>query len=344
MIRVKLKTKLLLAIFLLLILLSYGIKVSAQTRDWSAIWEEMEMYGGGKVTYPGTDVVQGYLNDAMNISNEDLTGLSAEDRLAYIKFTSAFVADNTAYLQSDIQQNNDPKSQIATFYRNIESKIKLLESNTSLADEEKTYIEKDKVIFENFNNKQEGFSSYEEFLANATTTQKINARILGGYFDKAGNIVELTKEQIDQITDEAGEEINESNEASDEIDEMNKPDQSVLDRKPIGLLPESESDGQISMDDTIQGAMDFVNKGQETVIEQTKLQNVIKSLYNILLVVAMAVAVITGLIIAIKFMTSSVEGKAEVKKVLLPYLISCAVTFGAFGIWKLIVEILNNLE
>ena len=58
----------------------------------------------------------------------------------------------------------------------------------------------------------------------------------------------------------------------------------------------------------------------------------------------MVVAVVTGIVIAIKFMTSSVEGKAEVKKVLLPYIISCAVTFGAFGIWKLVVEILNNLE
>ena len=341
----KIKNRILIFTLIFIIMLAFN-NISKAAQDWSAVWEETEMYGGGKVEYqnPSWTMVDSYIAAAEQISEQELKGLSNEDRLGFIKFVSAFTGDNTGKLQSDIQQYNDPNSQIAKLYRNMESKIKFLESNSSLTDEEKTYIEKDKIIFENFNNKQEGFSSYEEFLANATTTQKINARILGGYFDKAGNIVELTKEQIDQITDEAGEEINESNEASDEIDEMNKPDQSVLDRKPIGLLPESESDGQISMDDTIQGAMDFVNKGQETVIEQTKLQNVIKSLYNILLVVAMVVAVITGLIIAIKFMTSSVEGKAEVKKVLLPYLISCAVTFGAFGIWKLIVEILNNLE
>ena len=185
-----------------------------------------------------------------------------------------------------------------------------------------------------------GFESFEDFLENATITQTQEALELGGYRDKNGNIVSFSEEQRNQLLEKQDENVDETNDAANN----NKSEQSILDRKPIGLLPENTSDGEITVDETIEGAMDFINSGTQEVIKQNKLQEVTKSLYNVLLVVAMVVAVVTGIVIAIKFMTSSVEGKAEVKKVLLPYIISCAVTFGAFGIWKLVVEILNNLE
>ena len=54
----------------------------------------------------------------------------------------------------------------------------------------------------------------------------------------------------------------------------------------------------------------------------------------------MVVAVIIGLVIGIKFMVSSVEEKAKIKELLLPYVVGCGVVFGAFGIWSLVVNIL----
>ena len=43
-------------------------------------------------------------------------------------------------------------------------------------------------------------------------------------------------------------------------------------------------------------------------------------------------------------MAGSVEQKAKVKDSLVPYIVGCIVIFGAFGIWKLVIQILNNLE
>ena len=58
-------------------------------------------------------------------------------------------------------------------------------------------------------------------------------------------------------------------------------------------------------------------------------------MYNILLAVGVAVAVIVGGIIGLRFMTvTSAEEKAEITKLLIPYLIGCIVVFGGFAIWR----------
>ena len=48
---------------------------------------------------------------------------------------------------------------------------------------------------------------------------------------------------------------------------------------------------------------------------------------------------IIGTVLGIKFMVASAEDKAEVKKALVPYIIGCAVIFGAFTIWNIAVNI-----
>ena len=42
-------------------------------------------------------------------------------------------------------------------------------------------------------------------------------------------------------------------------------------------------------------------------------------------------------------MVGSVEERADLKTALIGYVISCFVIFGAFGIWKLAVNILSNI-
>ena len=50
-----------------------------------------------------------------------------------------------------------------------------------------------------------------------------------------------------------------------------------------------------------------------------------------------------GAILGIKLMISGIDEKAEVKKLLIPYVVGCIIIFGGFGIWKLVVTILQSV-
>lgn len=105
------------------------------------------------------------------------------------------------------------------------------------------------------------------------------------------------------------------------------------------------SDGT-SLDDVFQGAKDFVNKGESdssNVFNQSKIKQASDVVYNILLAVGMVVAIVVGIILGIQFMMGGAEEQAQVKESLIPYGIGCVVVFGAFAIWKILVEILQNI-
>ena len=93
-----------------------------------------------------------------------------------------------------------------------------------------------------------------------------------------------------------------------------------------------------TIDDTFEGAEKFANSSYD--LDTTALNSTSRFLYQLLLAIAMIVAVVIGLLLGIKYMTSSAEDKAEVMETLIPYVISCCVVFGAFTIWKIIVNIL----
>ena len=100
-----------------------------------------------------------------------------------------------------------------------------------------------------------------------------------------------------------------------------------------------------SLGEIITGADDFIHNGvadNSYTIEGNHLQSMSDLLYNTLFIIAIVVAVIIGMIIAIQFMTASASEKAKVKETLVPYVAGCIVIFGAFGIWKLIVELLSS--
>mgnify|MGYP005755253205 CR=1 FL=1 len=100
-----------------------------------------------------------------------------------------------------------------------------------------------------------------------------------------------------------------------------------------------------SISDVIGGAQEFINSGIEDdspAIDEDNLVDMSNMVYNALLVIATIIAVIVGLVIAIQFMTGSVEQKAKVKETLIPYIAGCIVIFGAFGIWKIVVSILSQ--
>ncbi len=105
--------------------------------------------------------------------------------------------------------------------------------------------------------------------------------------------------------------------------------------------PAFKKDTPTTVDGVIEGAQSFLEKGTGTV-KEASLKSTSNFIYNILLGIAMVIAVIVGMIIGIQFMVTSVEEKAKVKEALVPYVVGCIVVFGAFGIWKLAMNILSK--
>jgi hypothetical protein len=50
-----------------------------------------------------------------------------------------------------------------------------------------------------------------------------------------------------------------------------------------------------------------------------------------------------GTVLGIKFMLGSIEEKAKIKEVLIPYILGCVVVFGAYGIWRLVITLGDNI-
>ncbi len=99
-----------------------------------------------------------------------------------------------------------------------------------------------------------------------------------------------------------------------------------------------------SVGGVISGADDFISTGKgEEQISSENLKDLSDEIYNVLLAIGVVVAVIVGLVLGIQFMAGSVEQKSKIKEALVPYIAGCVVIFGAFGIWKLVVTILQNV-
>ena len=96
-----------------------------------------------------------------------------------------------------------------------------------------------------------------------------------------------------------------------------------------------------SIGEIFQGGDSFISAGQSDG-EMLPIQDMSNIIYNILLIIGVVIAVIVGIIIGIKFMTGSVEEKAKVKESFIAYIAGCVVVFGAFTIWKVVVEIIQS--
>ena len=99
------------------------------------------------------------------------------------------------------------------------------------------------------------------------------------------------------------------------------------------------------LQDIMNRAEGFVNNGENggNVINNDALKEGSNTLYNVLLVIGIAVAFIWGIVLGIQFVTGSLGEKADVKKNLIVYVIGCIRIFGAFGIWRLLLQLLQPL-
>lgn len=96
-----------------------------------------------------------------------------------------------------------------------------------------------------------------------------------------------------------------------------------------------------TLDDMMSDAEKFIEKGKTKGLNN--LPSVSNTIYNILLTVGIIIAVLVGAILGIKLMVSGIEEKAEVKKLLVSYVAGCIIIFGGFGIWKIVVTILQTV-
>lgn len=99
------------------------------------------------------------------------------------------------------------------------------------------------------------------------------------------------------------------------------------------------------LSEIITGADQFIKNGvgETSPIKESDLKNISNPIYTVLLVLAIIIAVIVGLVIGIKFMTGSVAEKAKIKETLIPYIAGCIVIFGAFAIWRIVVNIMREI-
>ena len=99
------------------------------------------------------------------------------------------------------------------------------------------------------------------------------------------------------------------------------------------------------LQDIMNRAEGFVNNGENggNVINNDALKEGSNTLYNVLLVIGIAVAFIWGIVLGIQFVTGSLGEKADVKKNLIVYVIGCIIIFGAFGIRRLLLQLLQPL-
>lgn len=111
--------------------------------------------------------------------------------------------------------------------------------------------------------------------------------------------------------------------------------------KAESATAESATAGKI-----VDDANSFLDKGKESEspINGKALKDGSNIIYNVLLILGIAVALIWGLVLGIQFITGTIEEKAEIKKGLIPYVVGCIIIFGAFGIWKLVLNLLAPLS
>ncbi len=157
------------------------------------------------------------------------------------------------------------------------------------------------------------------------------------YFKKTNSQTGSGSLKDDLIRSVGTQENHDKNVNKEKDDDKKKQDK-------IYKMPEisDKSKEKGGLDDIIAGGDKFVSEGGDSPISVGEIQEMSQKLYNILTELAIGVAVLIGLILGIKLMLAGIDEKAEAKKMMWIYLVGCTIAFGAFGIWKIVIEILEK--
>lgn len=107
-----------------------------------------------------------------------------------------------------------------------------------------------------------------------------------------------------------------------------------------------------AFDSIISAGKDFLNPevpegGSSTPIgtpSEDKLQALSNMVSNVLLTIALAVTLLSAVIMGISFAIQSVEDKAKIKESMIPWVIGIIISFGAYGIWRITMSIFYDLN
>ena len=193
-------------------------------------------------------------------------------------------------------------------------------------------------IKDNFNTKMEYNKSqietyrgrYGKYIYNGTAEQ--NKQLQAKWNQVAGE---------DNTDEEIGEYLADSLDPNNWIvyDKEPKvdPDKDEVFQQPLRVADSGDTD-------PAEDAKEFENTpGAVNYVQDQALKDFSQSLYSILLGIGIVISVVVGVLLGIKIMLSPIGERVEAKKLLVPYVVGCVVVFGAFGIWKLVVTILQEL-
>lgn len=265
-----------------------------------------------------------FVNDTTYVLDDGTLNINSENAVAwvnkYLQIEYDSKVDDDAKFLAEISQTLanrlDPKNKkyAADIYSALYSQKKKTD-NTTLVDSVK--------------------SKMTEF---KNTFKKAGKKDIAKEFEKAETKAETTKDNSSKRDEQESKNHNTltgDDEKEDEEEKNNK----IYNQS--GIV--SAGNASATLDDMITDADSFISDSKGKTINATDLQEFSSTIYNIALQVGIGVAVVVGLALGIQFMLSSVEGKADVKKALVVYVIGCIAIFGAFGIWKLIIEVMKQI-
>ena len=103
----------------------------------------------------------------------------------------------------------------------------------------------------------------------------------------------------------------------------------------------------LSFDSIFGDAQDFIAKGNESsaqAISEDGLKNISDAVSGVLLTIAVAVTFISIAAMGINFAIQTVEDKAKIKESMVPWIIGVFISFGAYGIWKFVMNIFYGMN
>ena len=95
----------------------------------------------------------------------------------------------------------------------------------------------------------------------------------------------------------------------------------------------------------IDRAKGFLNSGDQIddeVFKHDETKKAIDEMYYSVLSIGIVIAIFVGMVLGIKFITGGVSEKAKIKESLIPFAIGAIVIFGAFGIWRLVLNVMQS--
>lgn len=93
----------------------------------------------------------------------------------------------------------------------------------------------------------------------------------------------------------------------------------------------------------------FMQIGESAATEENTTTDLdtmkaMNDIYSLVFPLGVAVTLIVGGFLGIKFMLSSAEDKAKLKESMIPYVVGCIAIYGSITIWKICIQILSTIS